>query len=163
MKYTKILGSPCGSADERYILIERVCSTCCKKLKGDEKFCPECGHKLKFTTEQVPEKCIIDYLNKEPFIGSSFKPEKRTKGDVDLVTSVTAKEDSNVSVYKPKTDSGESHYVPTCPYGLDKDSCGHLTPKGGCTMCVCTSIPPQYRMCPFRGHGFIFCEDAGEL
>lgn len=39
-------------------------------------------------------------------------------------------------------------------------TCPHRSPKGACTAIVCTSIPPQYHMCPKWGSGFVFCSEA---
>ena len=46
MKYTAVLGSPIEQNNVRYLYLERSCKECWHKLKGDEKFCPQCGHKL---------------------------------------------------------------------------------------------------------------------
>ena len=42
----------------------------------------------------------------------------------------------------------------------EHNSCPNLSRRGACTMHVLTSYPPQYKMCPARGVGFIKCSEA---
>ena len=154
MKYTEIKGSPVEDGTVRFVHLARACKECGFSLRGEEKFCPECGHKLLRLEEKVPEDFILGFLN-----GRYKTIAVKTEGNDD-VTSVTAKDDSKVSGYVQKVRSGESHYTPKCLHGLDKATCGHCTHSGACDMLIYTSNPPQYRMCPFHGDGFIFCKDA---
>lgn len=154
MKYTKIKGSPVEDGTVSVLYLARACRECGFSLRGEEKFCPECGHKLLRLEEKVPEDFILGFLN------GRYKTISVGEEGNDDVASVTAKDDPNGYVYVQKVGSGESHYTPKCPHGLDKATCGHCTPSGACDMEICTSLPPQYRMCPFHGSGFIFCKDA---
>ena len=154
MKYTMIKGSPVKDGKVRFVYLERACKECGFSLRGEEKFCPECGHKLLLLEEKVPEDFILGFLN------GRYKTIAVGEEVNDDVASVTAKDVPNLSVYVPKVGSGESHYTPKCPHGLDKATCGHCTPSGACDMLIFASNPPQYRMCPIHGDGFIFCKDA---
>ena len=154
MKYTKIKGSPVEDGTLRFVHRERACKECGFSLRGEATFCPECGPKLLRLEEKVPEDFILEILN-----GRNKTIAVGEEGNND-VASETAKDVSDVSVYVKKVESGESHYTPKCLHELDKDTCGHCTPRGACDMLICTSNPPQYQMCPFHGDGFIFCKDA---
>ena len=155
MKYTKILTIQ-EADNKRYVCLERACRTCNNVLKGDEIFCPQCGHKLIHIQEEVLEDFIIEALNGRSRTLSVVTGE----ADKGYETSVKAKNDPNVSCGDPSSSSGESHYEPKCPHGFDKGTCRHCTPNGACDMLICPTMPPQYQMCPFHGDGFIFCKDA---
>ena len=154
MKYTKIKGSPVEDGTVRFVHLERACRECGFTLRGEEKFCPECGHKLLRLEEKVSEDFILGILN--------GRDKTIAVGEVgnDDVASVTAKDVPNESVYDQKVGAGESHYTLKCLHGLDKATCGHCTPNGACDMLICTSMPPKYQLCPFHGDGFIDCKDA---
>ena len=154
MKYTKIKGSPVEDGTVRFVHLERACKECGFSLRGEEKFCPECGHKLLRLEEKVSEDFILGILN-----GRDKTIAVGEVGNNDFA-SVTAKDVSDVSVYVQEVGSGESHYTPKCLYGLDKATCGHCTPKGACDRQISTHMPPKYLMCPFHGDGLIDCKDA---
>ena len=165
MKYSKILGSSNRCGGISYLSMGLVCGKCRHELCGEEKFCPECGHKLLRLERKIPEDFILGILNGKAISGSVItKPTDDAsipnKVDNGVIDASTAKDDLDVSTDVQQIGSGESHDTIKCPYGHNSATCGHCTGKGACDMEICTSIPPQYRMCPFHGSGFIFCKDA---
>ena len=61
-----------------------------------------------------------------------------------------------------ETTSSNAEHDCHCIRGKDSaDGCENLLPKSGaCTAVVCASMPPQYKICPFRGTGYIKCSEA---
>lgn len=126
------------------ICFDAACSMCGKDVGISDKFCRNCGHKL----SQLPAEIIMDKAceiltqgvrNHGPYlvVHAETAPNMPPSGLQDIVN-------------KPKCLHGD----------CDPTTCGHCLASGACDATVLPTNPPQYKMCPFRGSGFIFCKDA---
>ena len=128
---------------------------CTRKLKGDENFCPKCGSKLKKLPDHFDKEAIITLINEN--IDKLLKqPKVEPKANLNDPRSITV---------GPGDHGGANaigkEVIVTCPHGKGFPSvCGLCTGKGACTFEAFSSLPPMYKMCPFRGSGFIRCSEA---
>ena len=138
----------------RSICFSSVCSICGRHVDASDKFCRNCGHELVHLPARISMDKVCEIMSEAARKGITEAPAEERGISKDEEWEETA----------PKqlpTDSWVCKGKPQCLHGdHDPSTCGHCLPSGACDACVLTSFPPQYNMCPFRGEGFITCEDA---
>lgn len=154
MKYKNIWISPYSD----FVETTRVCSHCGsgEALNGDENFCPRCGAKLTHIPNHLNKDAITGLINEN--IDKLPKPPKmEPKANLNDHCSTTG----GTEDHDGWTVTSNEKETTECPYGKGTpETCGHCTCKGACNFTILPSLPSQYKMCPFRGSGYIFCKDA---
>lgn len=131
------------------VYFDAACSKCGKDVDISDKFCRNCGHEL----SQLPVEISMDKaceILTQAVRNQEGKELKDICGGRAQKWEETAPNVPSTIVNKPKCLHG----------GCDPSTCGHCLPSGACDASVLTSCPPKFNMCPFRGEGWITCEDA---
>ena len=98
MKYKKIKGiihdnDRWEEAYKGFALLV-VCASCGRELSGEEKYCPECGHKLRPLMTEIPCEKIIELLSlhSEELIRNDA-PGKKKEGEDDVADANAARQE----------------------------------------------------------------------
>ena len=140
------------------VYFNAACSKCGKDVDLSDKFCRNCGHELSQLPVEISMEKVCEILtqavrNKE----GCASAEKNLK---DMCVG-RAQELEETAPNVPPSGLQDIVNKPKCLHGgCDPFTCGHCLPSGACDASVLTSCPPKYNMCPFRGEGFITCEDV---
>lgn len=160
MKYSQII-----KVGQDYLSFGLTCSGCGQPVSEENKYCSQCGRKLKPLKSLLGFDAVMGFLNEyngvqqtreQPKVVRTEEPNASTGASSDCET------EPPVAVWHtPEGTVKIPRSRPRCLYGDRKpETCGHCTPKGACKVTVLHSAPPQYHMCPFRGRGNIPCQDA---
>ena len=139
-----------------------MCSQCNHSVNKGDRFCRNCGHKLSDMLDEVDMQkaadILTDALRKEP-----VAPAKTDEADDSNIgsgcTSGAATADPDAVKGWVVTESDVNLRCAICGKS-SHENCKHLRKSGACDAKMCTSNPPQYQMCPFRGNGFIPITEA---
>lgn len=139
-----------------------ACSQCDAEVDGGDRFCYNCGHKLSALPREMYMQKAADILTaalrKEP-----VAPAKTDKADDSEIGSGCT---SGIATTVPDVMKGwvargkDVNLRCTLCSKSSPENCEHLLKSGACNARICTSNPPQYKMCPFRGNGFIPITEA---
>lgn len=145
------------------LMLNMECSKCGSKLKGMEHFCPNCGRKLVSRRQTIAKDEVVRILN-DVICGGSANPDKKPDGEEGKGGQEVAagpKNDSAAppSVYDRAQDApvkGSAKDIPWICVRGDASGCEHCRrTDGACMLSVMSLCPPLYRVCPFKGKGYV--------
>lgn len=144
------------------MVLKAACKKCEHRLEGEEKFCPECGKKLRKIPKKIRTSAIIELLNAALDKGEIKETEEKRGKKGKKAPGVSTGDDTSVAVgtHDDDTIATIGMGAPKCPYNHQGPSlCGKCRQEdGACTVTVLTSYPPKYNICPFRGNGYVWCD-----
>ena len=159
--------------DNSTLVMSMACSKCGSPVHSFDNFCSKCGNTLDKKKEFIPEDEVLALLQKHTKNFAGDIPPTTDDGhcvkkeDLDKVADNTTSDGKgrfgNLDSTSPSVlFKGDRDGV--CVRGRTVDQVDDCPCRKGdvCTGVVCTSYPPQYRICQYRGTGFVLCSDVKE-